>query len=226
MAIHVQIKHLITSNVSAAADKASDPEKMLKLLRREVEDAIVAVQGELSGGERKHRRLLDNAAKLEASVDEWNAKAKTAIDHGREDLARSALLAREDACATAKKDRAAAEELGGELAELRDDMSALEARLREVGEELVNCADARAASVHDAAGKDTKADRRMDRIDALVRRAGFSQPANDEPSKAAVEREIEELQRTAKVDADLAALKGAGGKTGAGKAAKPRKKKA
>lgn len=143
MAIHIQISHLVTSNVSAAVARAADPAKMLKLLRREIEDAIVAVQGNLPRGERQHQRLLESAERIDASAAQWNGKAQTAIDHDRKDLARAALLSREEACTRAENEREAAEKLGPELTELRSTMSKLEARLREVGEELANCTDTR-----------------------------------------------------------------------------------
>ena len=68
---------------------------MLRLLQSEVEDALITLHGDVSKARRAHQRKAEAAQRLANTAEEWTGKAKVAVDHGREDLARAALLARE-----------------------------------------------------------------------------------------------------------------------------------
>ena len=210
MSVIVQIRNLVSSNVGAAVESASNPAKLLRQLQREIEEGLIALQGEISRCARQHERMLAKAERLDASVEEWNAKARTAMDHDREDLARGALLAREDAKLQAASERTEADTLAASLEDLRAHQTALEAKLTEVRARHADVASATLASTPD--GGDSKAERMMDRIDQMERRIDFAAPASGEKSSAAIDAELAALARNTSVEADLAALKSATGK--------------
>ena len=58
-----------------------------------------------------------------------------------------------------------------------------------------------------AAAADTLVDRRIDRIEALERRAGFVDVPGEAPSPASLDDEIAGLQKASAIEAELAALK-------------------
>lgn len=207
MSVIVQIRNLVSSNVTAAVESASDPAKMLRQLQREIEEALIGLEGEISRGTRQHARHLAKAEQLDASVDDWNAKAKTAMDHDREDLARGALLAREDAKVQAEAERKQADALEASLEEFKSNREALDAKLADIRARHAELSVAsRSANAPSGAG-DSKADRMMDRIDQMERRIGFAAPEGEAKSPAAIEAELAALARDKTVDADLAALK-------------------
>ncbi|WP_284124409.1 PspA/IM30 family protein [Parerythrobacter aestuarii] len=217
MSVIVQIRNLVSSNVTAAVDSASDPAKMLRQLQREIEEALIGLEGEISRGSRQHARHLAKAEQFDASVDDWNGKARTAMDHDREDLARGALLAREDAKVQAQSERKHADALEASLEELKSNREALEAKLAEVRERHAEVNIASAAAAASSASSDSKADRMMDRIDQMERRIGFAVPEGDTKSSAAIEAELATLSRNKAVDADLEALKSSAKKPSARK---------
>ncbi len=92
--VAIQIKELISSNVTSVIEAASNPAKMLTMLQREIEESIIALTGERTRVSQAKRRLEASLVQNELREADWSDKAKVAMDHGREDLARQALLAR------------------------------------------------------------------------------------------------------------------------------------
>lgn len=53
----IQVKEILSSNVTSVLDGVTDPVKMLRQLQREIEEAIIALQGELTRARWRHERL-------------------------------------------------------------------------------------------------------------------------------------------------------------------------
>ena len=68
--IAVQVRELVSSNISGMIDAAGNPRKMLNLLRRQIEEAIISLQGDLTRAQRREARLEREAAALDHSVGE------------------------------------------------------------------------------------------------------------------------------------------------------------
>ena len=91
MGIFTRFRDIISSNINAMLDKAEDPEKLIKMMIREMEDTLVEIKsacaGVLAGRKKLHRRLseVDNREAY------WQDMAGLAVDKGRDDLAREAL---------------------------------------------------------------------------------------------------------------------------------------
>jgi phage shock protein A len=92
MGVFTRFRDIINSNMNAMLDKAEDPEKMIKLMIREMEDTLVELKASCAGilaEKKKVRRRLEN---LQTREDHWEARARLAVDKGRDDLAREALI--------------------------------------------------------------------------------------------------------------------------------------
>jgi phage shock protein A len=92
MGIFTRVRDIISSNINAMLEKAEDPEKLIKLMIREMEDTLVEVKASCAGAmatKKKIQREIDEVRKRE---NDWGAKAQLAVDKGREDLAREALV--------------------------------------------------------------------------------------------------------------------------------------
>lgn len=210
--IAVRVRELVSSNVDSMVGSASNPAKMLKLLRTEIEESLITLHGDLSKAKRQHERLLAEAEATSARAEEWTAKARTAMDHKREDLARSALLAREDERAEAEKLRDAARDASETVKELTDAIERLEAKRTEAIAKLKDLP--REAQGASAAGTgDTKAERHLDRIERMERRVDLTSEARAQPAPASVDAEIAALRRDAELAAELAAMKARAGST-------------
>lgn len=92
MGIFTRVRDIISSNINSMLDKAEDPEKLVKLMIREMEDALVEVKASCAGSMATRKRIQRETDEMKRRADEWNGKAELAINKGREDLAREALL--------------------------------------------------------------------------------------------------------------------------------------
>jgi phage shock protein A len=217
--IAIRAREIVSSNVDSLVSKAGEPRKMLRLLQSEIEETLIALHGDATRAKRQRERLSDTTARLAAGAEEWTGKAKIAIDHGREDLARAALLTREAERAKAADAAASAAALGDQIAEATAVIADLEAKRTAITARIAELVKAEAATQPAAAAADTDVDRRIDRIEALERRAGFVDVPGEAPSPASLNDEIAGLQKASAIEAELAALKATAGpaKKAAGK---------
>jgi phage shock protein A len=91
MGIFTRFGEIINSNINAMLDNAEDPEKLIKLMIREMEDTLVEIKVSCAGvmaARKKTQRQMDEARSREK---DWEDKAKLAVAKGRDDLAREAL---------------------------------------------------------------------------------------------------------------------------------------
>ena len=211
--IAIQAKELISSNVTSALDGATNPVKMLAQLQREIEEALISLAGDISKARRQKDRLDAEQVRAGLRIGEWNEKAKVAMDHRREDLARQALLAREDC-------RAGIEEIKQDIATLDDELTAmheaeiqLEAKRDNVRGRMADlrAADGNASGIAARSSDSNRVSKRMQHIEELEKRTDFAAEDQDYRSRnASVDREIEEISLDCAVDEELAAMREAG----------------
>jgi len=129
MGVFTRFRDIINSNINAMLDEAEEPEKMIKMMIREIEDTLVELKASCAGvmaGRKKIERQLDEVRTREK---DWADKARLAVEKGRDDLAREALLEK-------RKYTVKADVLEGEIAEhsslveqYQDDIRQLEDKL-------------------------------------------------------------------------------------------------
>jgi phage shock protein A len=92
MGIFTRFRDIISSNINAMLDRAEDPEKLIRLMIREMEDTLVELKSACAG-------VMAEAKKTERQRDQaaqrfrfWAEKADLAVSKGRDDLAREALV--------------------------------------------------------------------------------------------------------------------------------------
>ena len=202
--IAIRAREIVSSNVDSLVSKAGEPRKMLRLLQSEIEEALIALHGDAAKARRQQARMQETATRLAADAEEWTAKAKIAVDHGREDLARAALLTREAERAKAADTAEAAAALGTQIEEAATVITELEAKRAAITARIAELAPTEAAA---KPATDTHIDRRIDRIEALERRAEFAAAPAAIPSPTALDDEIAGLQQASAIEAELAALK-------------------
>lgn len=131
MSIFSRMTDIINSNLNALLDKAEDPEKMVRLIIQEMEEALVEVRSTSARAIADRKELERRKEWQEAEAEEWERKAEVAVRKGRDDLAKGALVesnkARE-AVAIMAEELAALE---GTLAKLNEDVGALQAKIKD-----------------------------------------------------------------------------------------------
>lgn len=126
-----RIRYVITANVNALLEKAEDPEKLLRALIREMEDASEEARvacAELLGEQQRLNRL---ETRLAADGDEWQRRAEEAVSKGRDDLARTALKARSELADQHKSALEEQKNVALRVEQMEQDMATLKVKLAE-----------------------------------------------------------------------------------------------
>jgi len=208
--IAAKARELVASNLASLVEKATNPEKMLRLLRAEIEEQVIGLQDVLTKANRRYGRLEGELPRLEAAAKDWTAKARLAMDKGREDLARGALLARETAQLEVQQAKDALAALADEAAEAEGAIGQLEAKLSEIRQQIVQFA-APASTTARGGSADTVA-QRLDRIGELERRVANEGANKGHLSEAELTRQLRALEQDERIEAELGKLKAAAGK--------------
>lgn len=211
--IAAKAKELVASNLTSLIEKATDPAKMLRLLRAEIEESVIALQDTLTKANRRYGRLEGELTGLERAAKDWTGKARLAMDKGREDLAREALLAREAVRIDVDEAKAALKALAGEAADAEQAITRLEAKLSEIRQQIAQYAEPARTGTR-ATGTVSA---QLDRIDELERRVANGSANQARLSEAELDRQLRALERDERIEAELASLKTAAGKASAKK---------
>lgn len=92
MGIFTRFRDIISSNINAILDKAEDPEKLIKLMIREMEDTLVEIKAACAGAMASSKKVQRQLDALHERIRYWEEKAEIAVKKGRDDLAREALI--------------------------------------------------------------------------------------------------------------------------------------
>jgi len=224
MGIFSRITDIINSNINAILDKAEDPEKMVRLIIQEMEEALVEVRSTSARAIADRKELLRRQDWLQNEAREWERKAEVAVQKGRDDLAKGALAERNKANEARELLDRDLEILDDTLAKLNGDIAALQAKIKDAkarqstiilrGKAAQSRLGARQRladhSIDDAMQRFETYERKMDDLEGQVESYDMGQKTLAE--------EIEELESDERINEELAALKAriGGGGTAAG----------
>jgi phage shock protein A len=214
MGIFTRFRDIISSNINAMLDKAEDPEKLIRLMIREMEDTLVEIKtacaGVMAGGKKIKRQLGD----LGARVQYWEEKAELAVNKGRDDLAREALVEK-------RKFNRRMEILENDLTEHDLLIEQYQDDIRQLEEKLKSARDKQRMLVqrHIHAQKKMQAQEEMRRIDSSETVMKFDELENriermeaeadlvNYGKKTSLEEELERLSVDEEIENELQALK-------------------
>ena len=110
MGIFIRFRDIVGSNINSMLDRAEDPEKLIKLMIQEMEDTLIELKVACAGVMADNKKVERQLQGLGKRVDYWEDRANLAVNKGRDDLAREALLEK-------RRYSQRAESLGNEFAE-------------------------------------------------------------------------------------------------------------
>lgn len=226
MGFFTRTRDIINSNINSALDKAENPEKMIKLMVREMEDTQVELKASLADKLSLKTKIEKDLIYSREKTDQWQKRAELAVAKNRDDLAREALQAKkqfENDMIYLEKESEHTDQI---IAETRTNLTKLEEKLEEVLQKqriliqrgvhavekkrvnnLVNRADASKSII-----RFEQLEQRIERMEADAQVSGLK--------GASVESEILAMEKDQALEDELAKLK-ASVKKKAPKEAKP-----
>ncbi len=130
MGIFTRFRDIVTSNISAMLDRAEDPEKLIKLMIREMEDTLIEIKAACANTIANHKKAVRMLDEIKDKEDFWEAKAQLAVNKGRDDLARQALKEKRNFTARIEAMDIEIIELDSIIDQYRNDMESLEEKLK------------------------------------------------------------------------------------------------
>ena len=92
MGIFTRFRDIIGSNINAMLDRAEDPEKLIRMMIQEMEDTLIELKAACAGVMAESKKIQRQLQQVEKRAVYWEEKANLAVNKGRDDLAREALL--------------------------------------------------------------------------------------------------------------------------------------
>ena len=214
MGVFSRLRDIINSNINSMLEKAEDPEKLIKLIIQEMEDTLVEIKASCAGAmanTKKVKRALDETRQRE---NEWDGRAILAVQKGRDDLAREALVEKRhfrNWAEALEREVTESEDLEGKY---KEDIEKLEEKLQSAREKhrlLVQRhiharqsrrarETIRKADHHDAFVRFENFENRIERMEAEAELVNYGR-------KPLLEDEFSALEGQEDIEAELAAVK-------------------
>jgi phage shock protein A len=134
MGIFTRFRDIVSSNINAMLDRAEDPEKMIKLMIREMEDTLVEIKAACAGAMAEKKKVVRRLEEVRERANLWEERARLAVAKGRDDLAREALVEKRRFTSMMEKLDADAVEHDGLINQYQDDIQQLEDKLHKARE--------------------------------------------------------------------------------------------
>ena len=224
MGIFSRLSDIVNSNLSSLLDRAEDPAKMIRLMIQEMEDTLVEVRADAARLIAEKKEVGRRTDRLAKAQQDWEDRAKLALERDREDLAKAALVEKAKAAETATVIEEDLGVLDDRLSGLDADVSKLQDKLREAKAKQQTLL-ARTKTAHSRLAVretlyDGRADSALARFDSLEKKIDEVEgrvEAYDLGGEKSLAQEIAELEAEAGIEDELNKLKqslGRGGKSG------------
>ncbi len=216
MGIFTRFRDIVGSNINSMLDRAEDPEKLIKLMIQEMEDTLIELKSACAGVMAESKKIERHSLALQKRVEYWDEKANLAVNKGRDDLARDALIEKRR---FSQKADSLADELGDHkalLEQYKEDIRRLEEKLKNAREKervLVQ------RHIHASRKKRAQEEmRRMDSADALFKFEELEHRIEHMEAEAdlvnfgrqpTLEDELERLSLDEEIESELKSIKAA-----------------
>lgn len=216
MAIFERLGDLLKANINDMLDKAEDPEKMVKQIIIDMEAQVNSATQALGAAMGSEKQALKQLETAKASSQDWNNKAKLALQSGNEELAKKALAQKASVDRNIVTFQASYDSMSMQTAQLKDQVSELKSKLEEARMKqnmLIarsKMADAQkgvsqSLSSTSSTSAFSKLDKMEEKVNAKEAEAqAFTEMAGENNS---LENEFEAMEKNAAVDDELAKLK-------------------
>ncbi len=221
MSIFSRFRDIVNSNINSMLDQAEHPEKLVRLMIQEMEDTLIDLKASCAGAIAARKKVGRSLDELVGRVTNWEKKAKLAIEKGREELAREALLEKRRANEGTSSLEKETLQLDEVIRNYQADITQLEEKLTTAREKQRVLVQRHIHAQHKTRAQETI--RRSETSDALLRYEQFEARVERMEAdadlvnygrKPSLEEQFAQLERDEDIEKELAALKSASQKSG------------
>ena len=136
MSVFKRIKDIVNSNINSLLDKTEDPEKMLKLMISEMDEAILNLKATTAAKMANLKSVEKRVDEAEKAVSRWQERAELAVVKGSDEMAKEAIKERREAeeiLDSVRKDKAILEK---EVEEGKKELETLYSKIEDAKERL------------------------------------------------------------------------------------------
>ncbi len=213
MAIFKRLVDILRANINDMLERAEDPEKMLKLMISDMEEALRKATVATAQAMANERRLKAQYERAKALAEEWQSRAEEALQAGNEELALKAVQKKMEYENLAAGYERAYNEARAVTEKLRKQLDTLKVKLEEARTRYTTliarkkAADVQKEFVKYAGGFGKDVFSKFDKMEERILREEEEAEALVELSRDSVEEEYERMTKERKAQAELEALK-------------------
>lgn len=219
--IFVRVQRVVSGGAQSAVDVAErlSGTSLMRQAIREMDEAIDRARRESEAASATRSQAEHGIAGIRAQLATLKEQASFALTKGRDDLAEAAISRQLDLEAQAERLGKVRADAADEQRRLDDSLASMKVRKTGMEQELAAFQAAQnAAAAGDTGGKaERKATRAEEAFERAMATAGGVAGSRPAPAESAKVAEIEALQKQARIEERLAALRAAGAKAPAAK---------
>ena len=214
MGIFTRLRDIISSNINTMLEKAENPEKLLKLMIQEMEDTQIEIKAQCASAMAQSKTLERQADDAGERAEDWEGKARLAVEKGRDDLAREALFEKRHFLERVRILEEQKSEIDALVDQYQIDITQLEVKMENVRDKQkvliqrhAHAQSKRRAEEHirradsaDVLSRFESFERRIDRMEAAADLVNYGR-------KPSLDEEFEKLEGDEELDRELDTLK-------------------
>lgn len=215
MGVFTRMNDIVQANFNAMLDKAEDPQKVMRLIIQEMEETLVELRTTSAKNLAEQKECLRKQNRLTADAQMWTDKAELALRHHKEDLAKAALIQKQECVAEQDIVAQNLTVISENLQLLESDGQKLAAKLLEAKQKQKILESKEVTSTTRLKAKNMQA--RYDVDAAIEKFASYERKVSDleaqvdaydvVPSAYSLAQEIANLEQDSSIDQELAKLK-------------------
>ena len=213
-----RLRYVIAANVNSLLEKAEDPEKLLRALIRDMEDASEDARLASADLLAEQAHLQRMKERFGREIEEWSARAEKSVETDRDDLARTALNAKaelEQALHSAADESGSLDnritQLEFDMATLKNKLAEAKSKLKDITMRKTQTGKAHAGNTEQALSpgerKIRRAMGRFDRLQSQVERLEARVRSYEVGGEASNVWAAEEMPADPEIEAELEQLK-------------------
>lgn len=206
MSIFTRFKDIVNSNINSLLDKAEDPEKMLRLMINEMEETVIELKSSTSARMAEAIRLNEKVTETEKKVARWQERAELAIEKGKDDLAREALIEKRVASEELERVKLAMEGTKSAVEEGKKEISTLEEKVKIAKDKLENL-QRENQRAQERSKETVNLNARFEDLENKINRMNAYTELSRQQHEESAEEKFKKMERDQEIEEELAKIK-------------------